>query len=400
MNPLLICRALLKKGGREFNSIIMLNNEMIAMILAGGKGTRLGKLTKSIAKPAVPFGGKYRIIDFTLSNCMNSGITTVGVMTQYEPMILNDHIGNGDSWDLDTRDGGAFVLQPYSSSDGEKWFNGTANAIYQNVSFIDSKQPEYVLILSGDHIYKMDYAPMLAAHKANNADCTVAVKPVPIDEASRFGIMNTDDEGKIIEFEEKPKSPKSNLASMGIYIFTWEKLREYLMKDPEGMEDFGQNVIPAYLNNNEKIFSYSFDGYWKDVGTIDSLWEANMEVLDQDHPLQLRDKAWPIFSRNTMTTPQFLSTESVVENAMICDGCIIRGSILNSILSPNVLVGKDSLISNSIIMKGSSIGENVKIEYAILGEDAVVSNGSSVIGTPDNIAVIGYEEVVGGNYYG
>ncbi|MGY0836500.1 glucose-1-phosphate adenylyltransferase [Aerococcus urinaeequi] len=378
----------------------MLNNEMIAMILAGGKGTRLGKLTKSIAKPAVPFGGKYRIIDFTLSNCMNSGITTVGVMTQYEPMILNDHIGNGDSWDLDTRDGGAFVLQPYSSSDGEKWFNGTANAIYQNVSFIDSKQPEYVLILSGDHIYKMDYAPMLAAHKANNADCTVAVKPVPIDEASRFGIMNTDDEGKIIEFEEKPKSPKSNLASMGIYIFTWEKLREYLMKDPEGMEDFGQNVIPAYLNNNEKIFSYSFDGYWKDVGTIDSLWEANMEVLDQDHPLQLRDKAWPIFSRNTMTTPQFLSTESVVENAMICDGCIIRGSILNSILSPNVLVGKDSLISNSIIMKGSSIGENVKIEYAILGEDAVVSNGSSVIGTPDNIAVIGYEEVVGGNYYG
>ncbi|PMC79157.1 glucose-1-phosphate adenylyltransferase [Aerococcus viridans] len=378
----------------------MLNNEMIAMILAGGKGTRLGKLTKSIAKPAVPFGGKYRIIDFTLSNCMNSGITTVGVMTQYEPMILNDHIGNGDSWDLDTRDGGAFVLQPYSSSDGEKWFNGTANAIYQNVSFIDSKQPEYVLILSGDHIYKMDYAPMLAAHKANNADCTVAVKPVPIDEASRFGIMNTDDEGKIIEFEEKPKSPKSNLASMGIYIFTWEKLHEYLMKDPEGMEDFGQNVIPAYLNNNEKIFSYSFDGYWKDVGTIDSLWEANMEVLDQDHPLQLRDKAWPIFSRNTMTTPQFLSTESVVENAMICDGCIIRGSILNSILSPNVLVGKDSLISNSIIMKGSSIGENVKIEYAILGEDAVVSNGSSVIGTPDNIAVIGYEEVVGGNYYG
>ncbi|OFU49333.1 glucose-1-phosphate adenylyltransferase [Aerococcus sp. HMSC10H05] len=378
----------------------MLNNEMIAMILAGGKGTRLGKLTKSIAKPAVPFGGKYRIIDFTLSNCMNSGITTVGVMTQYEPMILNDHIGNGDSWDLDTRDGGAFVLQPYSSSDGEKWFNGTANAIYQNVSFIDSKQPEYVLILSGDHIYKMDYAPMLAAHKANNADCTVAVKPVPIDEASRFGIMNTDDEGKIIEFEEKPKSPKSNLASMGIYIFTWEKLREYLMKDPEGMEDFGQNVIPAYLNNNEKIFSYSFDGYWKDVGTIDSLWEANMEVLDQDHPLQLRDKAWPIFSRNTMTTPQFLSTESVVENAMICDGCIIRGSILNSILSPNVLVGKDSLISNSIIMKGSSIGENVKIEYAILGEDAVVSNGSSVIGMPDNIAVIGYEEVVGGNYYG
>lgn len=375
----------------------MLNNEMIAMILAGGKGTRLGKLTKSIAKPAVPFGGKYRIIDFTLSNCMNSGITTVGVVTQYEPMILNDHIGNGDSWDLDTRDGGAFVLQPYSSSDGEKWFNGTANAIYQNVSFIDSKNPEYVLILSGDHIYKMDYAPMLAAHKANGADCTVAVKPVPMNEASRFGIMNTGDEGKIVEFEEKPENPKSNLASMGIYIFTWDKLREYLTQDPEGMEDFGQNVIPTYLNNDEKLFAYSFDGYWKDVGTIDSLWEANMEVLDQEHPLQIRDKAWPIFSRNTVTTPQFLSIESVVENTMICDGCIIRGSIKNSILSPNVLVGKDSVIANSIIMKGSSIGKNVKIEYAILGEDAVVSDGSEVIGTPDNITVIGYEEVVGGN---
>lgn len=387
----------MKKGGREFISATMLNNEMIAMILAGGKGTRLGKLTKSIAKPAVPFGGKYRIIDFTLSNCMNSGITTVGVMTQYEPMILNDHIGNGDSWDLDTRDGGAFALQPYSSSDGEKWFNGTANAIYQNVSFIDSKNPEYVLILSGDHIYKMDYAPMLAAHKANGADCTVAVKPVPMNEASRFGIMHTDVEGKIVEFEEKPENPKSNLASMGIYIFTWDKLREYLMQDPEGMEDFGKNVIPAYLNNDEKLFAYSFDGYWKDVGTIDSLWEANMEVLDQEHPLQIRDKGWPIFSRNTITTPQFLSTESVVENAMICDGCIIRGSIKNSILSPNVLVGKDSIIANSIIMKGSSIGKNVKIEYAILGEDAVVSDGSEVIGTPDNIAVIGYEEVVGGN---
>ncbi|WP_419984222.1 glucose-1-phosphate adenylyltransferase [Aerococcus viridans] len=375
----------------------MLNNEMIAMILAGGKGTRLGKLTKSIAKPAVPFGGKYRIIDFTLSNCMNSGITTVGVMTQYEPMILNDHIGNGDSWDLDTRDGGAFALQPYSSSDGEKWFNGTANAIYQNVSFIDSKNPEYVLILSGDHIYKMDYAPMLAAHKANGADCTVAVKPVPMNEASRFGIMNADGEGKIVEFEEKPENPKSNLASMGIYIFTWGKLREYLTQDPEGMEDFGQNVIPAYLSNDEKLFAYLFDGYWKDVGTIDSLWETNMEVLDQEHPLQIRDKGWPIFSRNTVTTPQFLSTESVVENAMICDGCIIRGSIKNSILSPNVLVGKDSTITNSIIMKGSSIGEHVKIEYAILGEDAVVSDGLEVIGTPDNIAVIGYEEVVGGN---
>ncbi|MFW3624846.1 glucose-1-phosphate adenylyltransferase [Aerococcus viridans] len=387
----------MKKGGREFISATMLNNEMIAMILAGGKGTRLGKLTKSIAKPAVPFGGKYRIIDFTLSNCMNSGITTVGVMTQYEPMILNDHIGNGDSWDLDTRDGGAFALQPYSSSDGEKWFNGTANAIYQNVSFIDSKNPEYVLILSGDHIYKMDYAPMLAAHKANGADCTVAVKPVPMNEASRFGIMNADGEGKIVEFEEKPENPKSNLASMGIYIFTWGKLREYLTQDPEGMEDFGQNVIPAYLSNDEKLFAYLFDGYWKDVGTIDSLWETNMEVLDQEHPLQIRDKGWPIFSRNTVTTPQFLSTESVVENAMICDGCIIRGSIKNSILSPNVLVGKDSTITNSIIMKGSSIGEHVKIEYAILGEDAVVSDGLEVIGTPDNIAVIGYEEVVGGN---
>jgi glucose-1-phosphate adenylyltransferase len=375
----------------------MLNNEMIAMILAGGKGTRLGKLTQNIAKPAVPFGGKYRIIDFTMSNCTNSGISTVGVMTQYEPMILNDHIGNGDPWDLDTSDGGAFVLQPYSSSDGEKWFNGTANAIYQNVSFIDSKNPEYVLILSGDHIYKMDYSPMLAEHKANGADCTVAVKPVPIKEASRFGIMNTDAEGRIVEFEEKPENPKSDLASMGIYIFTWAKLREYLTSDPEGMEDFGQNVIPAYLENNEKIYAYAFDGYWKDVGTIDSLWEANMEILDQTHPLNLRDKSWPIFSRNFITTPQFLTPESEVANSMICDGCIIRGDIKDSILSPDVLVGKNSSISNSIVMKGTSIGENVRIEYAILGEGAVIADGSEVIGKPEEIAVIGYEEVVGGN---
>lgn len=388
--------SVINKGGREFISVIMLNNEMIAMILAGGKGTRLGKLTKSIAKPAVPYGGKYRIIDFTLSNCTNSGISTVGVMTQYEPMILNDHIGNGDSWDLDTRDGGAFVLQPYTSNEGEKWFNGTANAIYQNISFIDSKNPEYVLVLSGDHIYKMDYAPMLAAHKANEADCTVAVKPVPIKEASRFGIMNTDESDRIIEFEEKPENPKSDLASMGIYIFTWSKLREYLLNDPDGMEDFGKNVIPAYLENQEKLFAYSFNGYWKDVGTIDSLWEANMEILDQTHPLQLRDKSWPIFSRNIVTTPQFLSSESIVENALICDGCIVRGAIKNSVLSPNVLVGKDSQVNNSIIMKGTSIGENVKIEYAIIGEDAVIADGVEIVGTPDEIAVIGYEEVVGG----
>lgn len=375
---------------------MLMKNEMLGMILAGGKGTRLGKLTKEIAKPAVPFGGKYRIIDFPVSNCANSGIRTVGVMTQYEPMVLNDHIGNGSPWDLHSNHGGAVVLQPYSSNEGEKWFKGTANAIYQNISFIDKIDPEYVLILSGDHIYKMNYQPMLAMHKEKSADCTVGVIPVPIEEASRFGIMNTDEESRIVEFEEKPADPKSNLASMGIYIFTWKKLREYLTSNPEAMEDFGHDVIPAYLSNKEALYAYAFDGYWKDVGTIDSLWEANMEFLDPNHPLNIRENSWPISSKNVVTTPQFLAEESQVEDSMVCDGCIIRGRVTNSVLSQDVLIGKGSIIEKSVIMSGSKVGTNVTIKYAIIGENAQIEDGAEVIGSLGNIKVVGYEEEVGG----
>lgn len=375
---------------------MLMKNEMIAMILAGGKGSRLGKLTKEIAKPAVPFGGKYRIIDFPLSNCANSGIRTVGVMTQYEPLVLNDHIGNGSNWDLDANDGGAFVLQPYSSNEGEKWFRGTANAIYQNIGFIDRVNPDYVLVLSGDHIYKMDYAPMLEMHKKNNSDCTVGVIPVPMEEASRFGIMNTDDQNRVVEFEEKPAHPKSNLASMGIYIFSWKKLREYLTSDPEGMEDFGHNVIPAYLNNGESLYAYAFNGYWKDVGTIDSLWEANMEFLDPNHPLNIRDREWPVFSKNVVTTPQFLTIECKVEDAMICDGCLIRGTVVDSVISQDVLVDFDSVVEQSVVMSGAKIGVNATVKYAIIGEGAQIKAGAEVIGEPGNIQVVGYLEEVGG----
>ncbi|KAA9219052.1 MULTISPECIES: glucose-1-phosphate adenylyltransferase [Aerococcus] len=377
-----------------------MKSEMLAMILAGGKGTRLGKLTQDIAKPAVPFGGKYRIIDFPLSNCANSGITTVEVMTQYEPLVLNDHIGNGAPWGLDVSDGGAAVLQPYSSSEGEKWFKGTANAIYQNIAFVDSHQPKYVLILSGDHIYKMNYEAMLQEHIKNEADCTVGVIPVPMEEASRFGIMNTDEAGRIVEFEEKPAEPKSNLASMGIYIFNWELLRQYLVNDPEKMEDFGHDVIPAYLENQERLYAYSFHGYWKDVGTIDSLWEANMEFLEPNHPLNIREDTWPIFSKVAVAPPQFMSEESHVEDSMICDGTLNRGSIKNSVISQNVTIGKGSLIENSVIMSGAKIGQNVEIKYAILGENAEVMDNTRFVGEVHDIQVAGYEEIIGGSEHG
>ncbi|MDK7049708.1 glucose-1-phosphate adenylyltransferase [Aerococcus sanguinicola] len=375
-----------------------MKKQLLAMILAGGKGTRLGKLTKEIAKPAVPFGGKYRIIDFPLSNCANSGIKKVGVMIQYEPLVLNDHIGVGVPWDLDSNEGGAYVLQPYSSTeDGEKWFKGTANAIYQNISFIDSQKPEYVLVLSGDHIYKMDYERMLEDHVANEADCTVAVIPVPMEEASRFGIMNTDDDDKIVEFEEKPEHPKSNLASMGIYIFTWDKLRSYLTSDPEKMEDFGKDVIPAYLANDEALYAYSFDGYWKDVGTIESLWEANMEFLDPDHPLNIRSNDWPIYSKNIVSPPQLLTEEANVTESMVCDGAFIRGQVNRSVISQDVKIGKDSQVEKSVLMTGARVGQKAVIKYAILGEGAQIADNAQVIGTPEEIKVVGYEEVVGGS---
>lgn len=376
-----------------------MKHEMIAMILAGGQGTRLGALTKQTAKPAVPFGGKYRIIDFALSNCTNSGVKKVGVVTQYQPLELNEHIGNGSAWGLTGRKGGATILQPYSSSEGEKWFKGTANAIYQNIAYIDSINPEYVLVLSGDHIYKMDYAEMLEAHKEKNASLTVGVIPVPMKEASRFGIMNTDHAGRIIEFEEKPEHPKSNLASMGIYIFTWATLRRYLVEDQatnREMEDFGKNVIPAYLDNAENCFAFSFNGYWKDVGTIESLWEANMEFLSPEHPLNIDEDKWRIYTNNPLTPPQFITDDAVIQDAMIVDGCYVAGEVKHSILSLDVKVGKKSSVNQSLIMSGVKIGENCTVEYAIIGEKAVLADGAKVIGTKDEIAVVGYEEVIRG----
>lgn len=376
-----------------------MKNKMIAMILAGGQGTRLGKLTRETAKPAVPFGGKYRIIDYALSNAANSGIRNVGVVTQYQPLTLNDHVGNGEPWGLNSRNGGATILQPYSSSDGEKWFKGTANAIYQNISYIDSLNPDNVLVLSGDHIYKMDYSKMLDFHTENDASLTVGVIPVPMEEASRFGIMNTDQGNRIIEFEEKPAEPKSNLASMGIYIFSWPTLRRYLVEDnakDRVLEDFGHNVIPQYLENAENCFAYAFDGYWKDVGTIESLWEANMEMLDQDHPLNQTSNSWRVYTKNDVTPPQFITENASVSNSLIVDGCYIAGDIENSILSKEVRVGQGTKVSESIIMGETTIGENCVVEYAIIGEGAVVADGAVVQGTRDNIAVVGFNEIIGG----
>lgn len=376
-----------------------MKQKMIAMILAGGQGTRLGVLTKQTAKPAVPFGGKYRIIDFALSNCTNSGVKTVGVVTQYQPLELNEHIANGAAWGLNGGHGGVTILQPYASSDGEKWFKGTANAIYQNIAYIDSVDPEYVLILSGDHIYKMDYAEMLDYHIKNQASLTVGVIPVPIKEASRFGIMNTDHAGRIIEFEEKPEVPQSNLASMGIYIFNWSTLRRYLVDDQakeREMEDFGKHVIPSYLENGENCFAYSFNGYWKDVGTIESLWQANMEFLSQDHPLNMSEQTWRIYTNNPITPPQYITKDATIKDSLVVDGCYVAGDVQQSILSLDVKVGKGSKITDSLIMSNVVIGENCTISCAIIGEHAVIADGASIIGTPDEIAVVGYKEVIGG----
>lgn len=373
--------------------------EAVAMVLAGGQGSRLGKLTKQTAKPAVSFGGNYRIIDFALSNCANSGINTVGVVTQYHPLVLNEHVGNGENWGLDRHSGGATILQPYSSIDGEKFFKGTAHAIYQNIEYVDLYNPEYLVILSGDHIYKMDYEKMLEYHKEKNALLTIAVMPVPWEEASRFGIMNTDESGRIVEFDEKPKKPKSNLASMGIYVFTWSRLKKYL-KDAidkgRSMDDFGHNVIPAYLRNSESIFAYKFEGYWKDVGTIESLWEANMEFLDPNHELNIRDSSWRIFSKSLNTTPQQIVKDAKVNDSMITDGCYVAGEVDHSILSHNVKVGRGSVVKDSVIMPNTVIGENCVIEKAIIGENARLYDGARLVGEKGNIAVVGNEERVGG----
>lgn len=374
-----------------------MKNEMLGVILAGGKGTRLGKLTHNQAKPAVPFGGRYRIIDFTLSNCVNSGVKNIGVITQYQPLNLNAHIGNGASWGLDDLNAGVTILQPYSNNEGSKWFEGTAHAIYQNIGYIDQMDPEYILILSGDHIYKMDYEAMLDQHKETGASLTVAVIDVPWDEASRFGIMNTDDNNRIIDFEEKPAEPKSNHASMGIYIFNWKRLREVLVNSftrNQDMVDFGKNVIPYYLKSGESVFAYNFKGYWKDVGTIDSLWHANMEFLDENNELNLQDRTWRIYSRNPIAPPQIIAETAEIKDAMIIDGSYIAGKVDHSILSANVRIQTGSVVTDSVIMPGAKIGKNVTIHRAIIGEGAVIGDDVVIDGT-DEIAVIGNKEVVG-----
>ena len=362
------------------------------MLLAGGQGTRLGVLTQDVAKPAVPFGGKYRIIDFPISNTINSGIDTIGVLTQYQPFELNQYIGNGQPWDLDRLNGGAFVLPPYQKGKSGEWYKGTANAIYQNINFIDRYSPEYVLILSGDHIYKMDYSEMLDAHKKNRADCTIAVLNVSIEEASRFGIMNTDENNAIYEFEEKPKHPKSTKASMGIYIFTWEKLRDYLIRDEENKEssnDFGKNIIPMMLKDGQRLYAYEFSGYWKDVGTISSLWEANMDVLyPEKSGLNLNDRNWKILARNTAEPPHYIGENAVVSNSIISEGCNIDGKIVNSVIYHGSTVELGAEIKDSIIMPGTVVGANSRICHAIVGWNAVIGE-NCVIGAPQKAPVNG-----------
>ena len=363
--------------------------ECIAMLLAGGQGSRLGILTKQIAKPAVPYGGKYRIIDFPLSNCVNSGIYTVGVLTQYQPLELNDYIGNGQPWDLDRANGGVHILSPYQQIKGTEWYKGTANAIYQNINFIERYDPEYVLILPGDHIYKMDYAKMLDYHKEKNADCTIAMLEVPWDEASRFGLMIVNDDGSISEFEEKPKNPRSNKASMGVYVFNWKKLRKYLIEDEakEGSSnDFGHDLIPAMHANGERMFAYQFDGYWKDVGTINSLWDANLDLLNPKVDLDLDDDGWKVYSRSPVAPPHYVGTNSKIESSMITEGCEIEGSIDFSVLFANVTVEEGAKVDYSIVMPGTVIKKGAVVQYSIVAENAVIDEGAVVGERPENMA--------------
>ncbi|MBR4184570.1 MAG: glucose-1-phosphate adenylyltransferase [Clostridia bacterium] len=369
--------------------------ECVAMLLAGGQGSRLYTLTEKTAKPAVRFGGKYRIIDFPLSNCVNSGIYTVGVLTQYQPLQLNEYIGNGQPWDLDRGQSGVMVLPPYQAKSGADWYKGTANAIYQNFNFIDRYDPDYVLILSGDHIYKMDYAKMLAAHKEKGADCTIAVLEVTLEEASRFGIMNTDEDLRITEFEEKPKHPKSTKASMGIYIFNTALLRRYLEEDeadPASSKDFGKNVIPKMLGDGCKMYAYPFRGYWKDVGTIQSLWEANMDLVGEQPVFDLRDRDWRIYSRNYSDSPHFVGEYAKISNSLITEGCTIEGIVENSVLSSGVKVCRGAYIKDSIIMSGVTVGEGATVNYAIIDDGAQIGAGSTVGRTKasgEKITVIG-----------
>lgn len=378
--------------------------EIVAMLLAGGQGSRLGVLTKKIAKPAVPFGGKYRIIDFPLSNCINSGIEAVGVLTQYQPLELNEYIGNGQPWDLDGMHSGITCLSPYESKEGSDWYSGTANAIYQNIGYIDRYDPKYVVILSGDHIYKMDYSKMINFHKENNAACTIAVIDVSLEEASRFGILNTNEDNSIYEFDEKPEHPKSTKASMGIYVFSWQKLRKYLIddnNDENSSNDFGKNVLPLMLNSGERMMAYQFDGYWKDVGTIDSLWDANMDVLNPNISLDLSD----VYSRNPMMPPHYVGNEAQIQNSMIADGCEVNGKLEFSILFPGVKIGKNAVINSSIIMPNTIIEDDAVVEFSIISENTKIGKGAKIGANPSDmeniddwgVTVIGDGLTIGNN---
>ncbi len=358
-----------------------MQKECIAMLLAGGEGSRLGVLTKETAKPAIPFGGKYRIIDFTLSNCVNSGIDTIGVLTQYQPLELNDYIGTGQPWDLDLLDGGVHILPPYQRRNNADWYKGTANAILQNIPFIKRYNPEYILILSGDHIYKMNYNHMLLYHKEKNADCTIAVIDVDLKDASRFGIMNTREDGSIYEFEEKPKEPKSTKASMGIYIFPWEKLQTYLKLDgidSMSSNDFGKDIIPAMITAGERLFAYPFHGYWKDVGTIDSLWEASMDLLDSEDNILTKDPEWKIYAKSPVMPPHYISSSAKVSNSIISEGCDIQGEVDSSIIFYGVNVEEEAVVKNSIIMSGAQIKKGVTIDYAIVTENAIPDQNTGI----------------------
>ena len=370
----------------------MSKKQCVAMLLAGGQGSRLGILTKKVAKPAVPFGGKYRIIDFPLSNCTNSGIDVVGVLTQYRPLELNAYIGSGSSWDLDLSNGGVYVLPPYQTGKTGEWYKGTANAIYQNIPFIEQWDPEYVLVLSGDHIYKMDYNAMLRAHIEKGADLTIAVREVPWEDASRFGLLNTDENNRITEFEEKPAHPKSNKASMGVYIFTWDKMRKYLELDeakPDSQNDFGKNIIPEMLEAGENLFTYTFDGYWKDVGTIESLWESNMDLLTLPMPIDLSDKRWRIFARNPGMPPHYIADGSKVDGSLITEGCEVKGVVKHSVLFAGVTVETGAEVTDAVVMPGAVIERGAIVKRAIVAENAHIAAGAVVGEDTGNIAVVG-----------
>jgi glucose-1-phosphate adenylyltransferase len=364
--------------------------EIVAMILAGGQGARLGAITDNIAKPAVHFGGKYRIIDFALSNCSNSNIDTVGILTQYQPLALNTHIGIGSSWDLDTQSGGVKILPPYVDKTGERFFKGTANAIYENIHYVDTYEPEYVLILSGDHIYKMDYLKMLSFHKNKDANLTIAIIEVPWSEAHRFGILSANQDDEIREFYEKPENPVSNTASMGIYIFKWSVLKEELIKDaenPNSENDFGKDIIPQLVEGRKRVYGYNYKGYWKDVGTVESLWEANMDLLDPDNELNLHDKTWRNYSVNPMSPPQYISATGNVESSLVNEGCVIEGHVSQSIISTDVTIGVGSSVNHSVIMPNTTIEQDVYVDYAIVTSDITVKKGTRIVGTKEKIAV-------------